>query len=227
MARPQRPPPPPAPAPAATNAAPAFAKAPGRLLLPDGQVFTFPPPREGETRRVHAYGRTYVCDHLGNFRDVTPRRLFHTAFEANFLALASEGRAFIPAFLLGLDEADVRALLARGREPLGDETEDELRRLAAYDEMRRAVLDYMDAGGRFDDFVEEAAAFGREERLARAAGLREVMTLWKAGRLAEAKAAAEAADGLAARSGYRPVALPPRVRAALGALPAGAGAGGE
>ena len=207
---------------AATNA-PAqkgdgYVKRAGQLRLPDGQVLTFPPPAEGETRLVHAYGHTYECDHLGNFRDITPRRLFDTAFEANFFALAqSEGR-FIPAFLTGLDEADVKAMLVKGYTPKGDETEEEMAKLKAYDEMRCAVLEYMEQGGRFDDFVSGVADFEREQRQARAAGLREVMSLVKQGRVEEARRMAEEADRLLREKGFAPIRLPAHVREAFGGV---------
>ena len=205
-------------APAREGAGDGYVKRAGRLRLPDGQVLTFPPPAEGETRLVHAYGHTYECDHLGNFRDITPRRLFDTAFEANFFALAqSEGR-FIPAFLTGLDEADVKAMLVKGYTPKGDETEEEMARLKAYDEMRCAVLEYMEQGGRFDDFVSGVADFEREQRQARAAGLREVMTLVKQGRVEEARRMAEEADRLLREKGFAPIRLPAHVREAFGVV---------
>ena len=205
-------------APAREGAGDGYVKRAGQLRLPDGQVLTFPPPAEGETRLVHAYGHTYECDHLGNFRDITPRRLFDTAFEANFFALAqSEGR-FIPAFLTGLDEADVKAMLVKGYTPKGDETEEEMARLKAYDEMRCAVLEYMEQGGRFDDFVSGVADFEREQRQARAAGLREVMTLVKQGRVEEARRMAEEADRLLREKGFAPIRLPAHVREAFGVV---------
>ncbi len=205
-------------APARKGSGDGYVKRAGQLRLPDGQVLTFPPPAEGETRLVHAYGHTYECDHLGNFRDITPRRLFDTAFEANFFALAqSEGR-FIPAFLTGLDEADVKAMLVKGYTPKGDETEEEMARLKAYDEMRCAVLEYMEQGGRFDDFVSGVADFEREQRQARAAGLREVMTLVKQGRVEEARRMADEADRLLREKGFAPIRLPAHVREAFGVV---------
>ena len=204
---------------APAHGAEAFVKRPGALQLPDGKVLTFPPPAEGEVRKVHAYGHTYECDHLGNFRDVTPRRLFHTAFEANFLALAQEDGPFIPAFLLGLDSAEVRRTLEKNYQPIGDETEDELRQLKAYDDLRCTVLAYMDGGGDFDDFVRDAAEFERDQRQARAAGLREVMGLVKEGRIEEAKVMSEAVDRVMESRGFRPVRLPEHVREAFDKLP--------
>ena len=196
--------------------APAFVKRPGALQLPDGRVLTFPPPKEGEVRKVYSHGHLYECDHEGNFTEVTKRQLFKTAFEANFLGLAVADKPFIPAFLTGLDEADVRAALRKPYEPKGDETEEELAQLKAYDEMRAIALQYMDGGGSFDDFVEAFAKQVKEERAANAACLREVMTLYRQGRLDEAKAAAESADALKRENGLAPLRLPPHVAEALG-----------
>lgn len=193
-----------------------FVKRPGALQLPDGRVLTFPPPREGEIRKVYAHGHLYECDHEGNFTEVTRRQLFKTAFEANFLGLAVADKPFIPAFLTGLDEADVRKLLVKPYEPRGDETEEELAQLRAYDEMRAIALDYMDGGGSFDDFVEAFARQVREERAANAACLREVMSLYRQGKFAEARAAAEAADALKRENGLDPLRLPPHVKDRLG-----------
>lgn len=194
---------------------PPFQKKPGTMQLPSGRVLTFPAPKEGETRKVFADGRLWLCDHLGNFKDITKRQLFHTAFEANFQALAVEGRTFIPAFLTGLDEVKVKELLTKNYQPIGDETEAEMSDLKAYDEMRCAALAYMEQGGKFDDFVNEYASFERKQRESRAMTLREVMTLYKQGDVAGAKEMAEAASVLLQKNGYKPLLLPPHVEKAF------------
>ena len=199
---------------------PEFEKRPGALQLPDGKVLTFPPPKEGEKRLVHAYGHTYECDHLGNFRDITPRKLFHTAFEANFLGLAVEGGAFIPAFLTGLDEGDVKKMLLKKYEHIGDETEEEMAKLKAYDDMRCAALEYMEQGGKFDDFVNEFAQYEKQQRQTRALGLGEVMKLVKQGKMAEAKEMAKAANLLMEQKGFKPIKLPVHVQKAFDEIPA-------
>ncbi|MBR0506640.1 MAG: hypothetical protein IJJ84_14670, partial [Kiritimatiellae bacterium] len=199
----------------ATNAPPPFVKRPGALQLPDGKVLTFPPPREGEIRKVYAYGHMYECDHEGNFRDVTKRQLFKTAFEANFLGLAVSDKPFIPAFLTGLDQEDVKKMLLKPYEPKGDETEEELEQLKAYDVMRDAALQYMEEGGTFDEFVGIFAKQVKEERETNALCLREVMTLYKQGKIAEAKEMAEAANVLKRQKGLQELKLPAHVRAAF------------
>lgn len=199
---------------------PAYVKKPGQMQLPNGKILTFPTPKEGRPRKVFANGRLYECDHLGNFRDVTKRNLFNTAFEENFLRLAQEGQSYIPAFLTGLDEADVKKLLEKNYQPKGDETEEEIAALKAYDEMRCAALLHMEQGGKFDDFVNEYATFDRKQREAKAISTREIMMLYKEGKVAEAKQMAEAANVLMEQKGYKPIMLPDHVRQAFDAVPA-------
>jgi hypothetical protein len=205
----------PAPAPA-TNAPPPFVKRPGALQLPDGKVLTFPAPKEGEIRKVYAYGHMYECDHEGNFRDVTKRQLFSTAFEANFLGLAVEDKPFIPAFLKGLDQDEVKKMLLKPYDAKGDETEEEMAQLKSYHEMRLAALQYMEEGGSFDEFVDYFAKQVKEERETNALCLREVMTLYKQGKLDEAKEMAEAANALKKQKGLNELKLPAHVRERLG-----------
>lgn len=197
---------------------PPFQKRPGAMQLPNGKVLTFPAPKEGEIRKVYAYGHMYECDHLGNFKDVTPRKLFHTAFEGNFLALAVEGKSFIPAFLTGLDQNEVKEILKKNYQPIGDETEEEMAQLKAYDEMRCAALQYMEEGGSFDDFVMDFANYEKKSRETNAMCLREVMTLCKEGKIHEAKEMAEAATKLMEQKGLRPFKLPPHVKAAFDSM---------
>lgn len=194
---------------------PPYEKKPGQMQLPNGKILTFPAPKEGETRKVYAYGHMYECDSEGNFRDITPRKLFHTAFEGNFLALAVEGQRFIPAFLTGLDPKEVRAMLEKNYQPIGDETEEEMAQLRAYDDMRCAALQYMEEGGSFDDFVMDFANYEKKSRETNAMCLREVMTLCKEGKIQEAKEMAEAATKLMEQKGLRPFKLPPHVKAAF------------
>lgn len=197
---------------------PLYVKKPGQMQLPNGKILTFPAPKEGETRKVYAYGHMYECDSEGNFRDITPRKLFHTAFEGNFLGLAVEDKPFIPAFLKGLDQDEVKEILKKNYEPIGDETEEEWAQLKAYDDMRYAALQYMEEGGSFDEFVDYFANQVKKERETQALCLREVMTLYKEGKIAEAKEVAEAAAALKDKQGLKSFKLPPHVLEAFDSI---------
>ena len=88
--------------------------------------------------------------------------------------------------------------------------------LKAYDDMRCAALQFMDEGGSFDDFVDYFAKQVKEERETNAMCLREVMTLYKQGKLDEAKEMAEAANALKKQKGLKDLKLPAHVRERLG-----------
>ena len=215
-----------APKPVVTNNAPApvekpkeeFVKRPGALQLPNGKVLTFPPPAEGQIRKVYANGHTYECDHLGNFKDITKRKLFKSAFELNFLGLACEGKPYIPAFLVGLDKQQVQEYLSKPYQPIGDETEEELAQLKSYDEMRQAAINYIAEGGDFDDFVTQLAQFDRKQRETRAMTLRETMMLYKQGKIQEAKDMADASNLLLKEKGFKAMKLPTHVQEAFDRL---------
>ena len=188
-----------------------FVKRPGAMQLPNGKVLTFKPPKPGEVRKVYGGGRLYECDSEGNWRDITKRKLFKTAFELNFLGLANAGKSFIPAFLVGLDQDEVVEFLKKPYEPIGDETEEELEQLAAYDEMRASALEYIEAGGKFDDFVTEISNFVKAERKIRANGLKQVMELAKAGDIEGARKRTAEINAALAEQGYQPLKFPSRV----------------
>ena len=193
-----------------------YVKKPGQMLLPDGQILTFPPPKPGEVRLVASNSRIYECDSEGNWRDTTKRNLFDTAFEANFLNLAVEGKAFIPAFLTGLDQDEVVKVLKKDYVAKGDETEEEMAEINAFLEMKGAALDYIEQGGTFDDFVNEFASYVKAERQMHAKSRKQVMMLYKEGRIEEAKAKAEALNAVLVEQGYKPLRLPAHVRKAFG-----------
>lgn len=204
------------PPPAAVSPTNDYVKKPGRMMLPSGKILTFPPPAEGKTRKVASGGRIYECDSEGNWKDVTPRLLFGTAFEENFLAMSIDGRQFIPAFLLGLDQDEVVAILKKDYVMKGDETDEEMAEVEAYVEMKKAALDYIEQGGTFDDFVSEIVSNVNAERRIRAQGVKAVMALVREGRLDEAIERYNSLNGVLAEKGYKPMRLPSKLRERLG-----------
>ena len=109
-------------------------------------------------------------------------------------------------------------MLEKNYQPIGDETEEEMAQLKAYDDMRCATLQYMEEGGSFDDFVMDFANYEKKSRETNAMCLREVMTLCKEGKIQEAKEMAEAATKLMEQKGLRPFKLPPHVKAAFDSM---------
>ena len=112
----------------------------------------------------------------------------------------------------------MKKFLQKPYQPIGDETVEEKAELQAYDEMRAAALQYMDEGGSFDDFVGYFAQQVKDERKTNALCLREVMTLYKEGRVVEAKEMAEAANALKEQKGLKPFKVPVHVQEAFDAI---------
>ena len=193
-----------------------YVKKAGQMMLPSGKIIKFPPPREDETVKVLANGKIYECDSEGNWKDTTRRKIFHGAFESNLANLAVEGKSFIPAFLVGLDQNAVVEFLKKDYVLQGDETEEELAEINAFVEMKGIALDYIEQGGTFDDFVTEMAAFVQAERKVRASSLKQVMMLYKDGRIEEAREKAAALNAVLTEQGYKPMKLPLKVREAFG-----------
>ena len=200
----------------APPAEPAVQLVPGRITLPNGKTLSFKPPEEGTTTKVYASGHTYEAFPDGSFKDITPRKLFGTAFENQFQNALVDGNMAIATFLTGLDEEKVIELL---RKPVVFEdidTNEERETKEAMAEMKAAALDYIEAGGTFDEFVTEAQTFANQERQLKAKGLRSVMERYKEGDYAGARERLDAVNGALATQGFLEIRLPAHVKAALG-----------
>lgn len=197
---------------AATNN---YVKKPGQMLTDDGRVLTFPPPKEGEFRTVHSHGKVYKCDSEGNWEDVTPRPLFDNSFEENLVGLSIEGGSFVPGMLMGLDTNAIMPLLRRDVVINEDDTDDEKAKKEAVAEMKGVILDYIEQGGTFDQFVMEMRALTVQERSMKSKALKRVAELCKAGKLDEARAYVDSFNSVIDEQGFSPLKLPPHIRTAL------------
>ena len=197
---------------AATNG---YVKKPGQMLTDDGRILTFPPPKEGEFRTIHSHGKVYRCDSEGNWEDVTPRPLFDNSFEENLVGLSIEGGSFIPGMLMGLDTNAVMELLRRDVVIGADDTEDEKAKKEAVAQMKGVILDYIEQGGTFDQFVMEMRALTVQERSMKGKALKRVVELYKAGKLDEARAYVDSFNSVIDEQGFSPLKLPPHIRTAL------------
>ena len=197
---------------AATNN---YVKKPGRMLTDDGRILTFPPPKEGEFRTVHSHGKVYKCDSEGNWEDVTPRPLFDNSFEENLVGLSIEGGAFIPGMLMGLDTNAIMPLLRRDVVINEDDTDDEKAKKEAVAQMKGVILDYIEQGGTFDQFVMEMRALTVQERSMKSKALKRVVELYKAGKLDEARVYVDSFNSVIDEQGFSPLKLPPHIRTAL------------
>ncbi len=193
-----------------------FIKAPGRMMLPDGQVITFKAPEEGKTRTIVSNGRLYECDHEGNFKDATPRKIFDNSFEEGLVGLSVDGGTFIPGMLKGLDTNAVLEMLRRPVIMNGDESDDERAKKEAVAEMKGVILDYIAQGGTFDDFVSEMQAYTTAERKLKGEALRNLSKLVREGKKEEALKYLDAMDGAMQDQGFSKIRLPKHLSEVLG-----------
>lgn len=194
----------------------AFAKAPGQMQLPDGRVLRFRPPREGEHRIVHSHGRTYRCDHLGNWEDVTPKPVFDNAFEENLIGLSVDGGYFMPGMLTGLDPKGVMEMLKREVVVNPGDPDDVVEKKRAVAAAKETILEYIRQGGTFDQFVMEMRDLTVQERKVKSAAMKDIVGLLKEGRAEEAAAYRRALDEQLKKEGLAPVRLPAHIIEILG-----------
>lgn len=193
-----------------------YVKKPGQMLLPEGRILTFPPPKEGEYRIVHSHGKQYKCDSEGNWEDITPKPIFDNSFEESLIGLSVDGGAFIPGMLIGLDKDAVNELLHRDVVINEDDSEDVVAKKEAVAQMKGVILDYIDNGGTFDQFVMEIRALSTQERSLKTKALRQIVALYKEGKYQEAQKYREDFDAVLSEQGFSPVKLPTHIRKALG-----------
>ncbi len=192
-----------------------YVKKPGQMLTSDGRIITFPVPGPGEFRTVHSHGKVYKCDSEGNWEDVTPRPLFDNSFEENLVGLSIEGGSFVPGMLMGLDTNAIMPLLRRDVVINEDDTDDEKAKKEAVAQMKGVILDYIEQGGTFDQFVMEMRALTVQERSMKGKALKRVVELYKAGKLDEARAYVDSFNSVIDEQGFSPLKLPPHIRTAL------------
>lgn len=204
----------PAPAeqPTATNP---YVKKPGQLMLPDGKILTFKPPTEGKTRKIVTSGRIYECDSEGNWKDITPPPVFDNPIENQLIGLSLPDAIFIPGLLLGYDSNDVKQILQKPVVFTDEDSEKTLRSKQAVAEMKQVILEYMDNGGTFEQFVLEMSSFAQQERILKQQCLKKVSDLLKQGLVKEARQYVAELNSALEEQGFSSVKLPKRLERSL------------
>lgn len=193
-----------------------YVKAAGKMLTDDGRTLSFEAPKEGEFRTVYSHGKVYQCDSNGNFEDVTPKPIFKTAFENNLVGMAVEGGFFMPGMLTGYNQDEIAALLVKKVEISPDDPPDVVAKKEAVAALKQDIMDYIKAGGTFDEYVTEMRAQTVRERSLKTEGLKEIVKMLKDGDAEGAAMFRKKFDELAAKQGMRPLKLPSRIADALG-----------
>lgn len=186
-------------------------KAPGKMLTEDGRELTFPVPKPGEFRIVHTHGKMYKCDSQGNFEDITPKPIFDNSFEECLVGMAVEGGSFIPGMLMGYDEKEVRAMLLKVVSINDDDSPEVAAKKEAVAYLKADMLDYIDKGGKFDDYVMEMRKQTVHERGLKSQAMKEIVGMLKRGESADAAAYCDKVNELFDKQGMRPLKLPAHI----------------
>lgn len=193
----------------------AYVKKPGQMMLPSGKILTFKPPAPGSFRIIHSKGRQYKCDSEGNWEDITPQPIFDNYFEENLIGLSIDGGTFIPGMLMGYDDEVVMSMLKRPVQINEEDDETVIAKKEAVAEMKGIILDYIEQGGTFDEFVAEMRVYTVHERNIKGLALKRIASLYNQGKLEEAQAFLKTFDDILQQDGFSPLRLPPKMRAAF------------
>ena len=184
-------------------------------MLPDGKILTFKPPTEGKTRKIVTSGRIYECDSEGNWKDITPPPVFDNPIENQLIGLSLPDAIFIPGLLLGYDSNDVKQILQKPVVFTDEDSEKTLRSKQAVAEMKQVILEYMDNGGTFEQFVLEMSSFAQQERILKQQCLKKVSDLLKQGLVKEARQYVAELNSALEEQGFSSVKLPKRLERSL------------
>lgn len=190
-------------------------KAPGKMLTEDGRELTFPVPKPGEFRIVHTHGKMYKCDSEGNFVDITPKPIFDNSFEECLVGMAVEGGSFIPGMLMGYDEAEVRSMLTKVVSISPDDPPDVVEKKEAVAFLKADMLDYMNKGGKFDNYVMEMRKQSVHERGLKSQAMKDIVGMLKKGDNATAAAYCDKVNELFNKQGMKPLKLPSHINSIL------------
>lgn len=190
-------------------------KAPGKMLTEDGRELTFPIPKPGEFRIVHTHGKMYKCDSEGNFEDITPKPIFDNSFEECLIGMAIEGGSFIPGMLMGYDENEVRSMLLKVVVINPEDSQDVADKKEAVAYLKADILEYMDKGGTFDDYVMEMRKQSVHERGLKATAIKEIVGMLKKGDDGDAALYCDKVNELFEKQGMRPLKLPSHINRIL------------
>lgn len=193
----------------------AYVKKPGQMMLPDGRILTFKPPEKGMTKKVFVSGLVYECDSEGNFKDITPPEAFDNPFENMLVGLSIPDGKFIPGLLQGYAPNDIIAILKKEVVINPDDSEDIKLKKQAVAEMKKVILEYIDGGGTFDQFVSEMAEFAERERIIKRKGIHRILTLINEGRADEAKKFKAEIDQMLVDQEFSTITLPKPIQDAL------------
>ena len=189
--------------------------APGMLRLPNGQELRFKLPKEGETRQLLSGGEIWEVDSKGNIENVTPPPIFEKPFEGMISSLFERDGMVLPFALKRYSDEEVRKMCKEPTLSYDDDTPEITAKRENVVMLKKAILDFLDAGGKFEEFVDDMQQHSENAQRAQIQGRRDIRDLLQAGKGKEAVQYYKAFTQEMSEKGYGELKLPPSYRAAL------------
>ena len=160
--------------------------APGMIRLPNGYELRFKLPAEGETRQLLAGGEIWEIDSKGNIENVTPPPIFEKPFEGMISSLYERDGMVLPFALKGYSEDEVRRMCKEPTLSYDDDTPEITMKRENVAMLKKAILEFMDGGGKFEEFVDDMLQHSHKAQAAQIEGVHGVRDLLLAGKDEEA-----------------------------------------
>ena len=189
--------------------------APGMIRLPNGFELRFKLPAEGETRQLLAGGEIWEVDSKGNIQNVTPPPVFEKPFEGMISSLYERDGMVLPFALKRYSEKEVRAMCKEPTLSYDDDTPEITRKRENVAALKKAILDFLDGGGTFEEFVDDMLQHSQKAQRAQIEGVHGVRDLLEAGKDKEAVQYYRLFSQDMSDKGYGELKLPRSYRAAL------------
>lgn len=189
--------------------------APGMLRLPNGFELRFKLPAEGETRQLMAGGEIWEVDSKGEIRNITPPPVFEKPFEGMISSLIERDGMVLPFALKQYSEEEVRRMCSEPTLSYDDDTPEITAKRENVAMIKSGILDYLEGGGKFEDFVDEMIQHSQDAQRARIQGYHEIRELLMNGRGRDALQYYRAVSQELTENGYGELKLPPSFRKAL------------
>ena len=189
--------------------------APGMIRMPNGLELRFKLPKEGETRQLLAGGEIWEIDSKGNIENITPPPIFEKPFEEMLSALFERDGMVLPFQLTQYSEEEVRKMCKEPTLTYDDDTPEITRRRENVVMLKKAVLDFLDAGGKFEEFVDDMSQHSQNAQRAMAEGLHNLRELLLDGNDREALQYYREVSAEMSEKGYGELKIPPSYKAAL------------
>lgn len=189
--------------------------APGMIRLPNGFELRFKLPPEGETRQLLAGGEIWEIDSKGEIQSVTPPPIFEQPFEGMISSLYERDGMVLPFALKRYSEEEVRKMCKEPTLSYDDDTPEIIQKRENVAMLKQAILEFLDGGGTFEEFVDDMQQHSQNALRAQAEGMHGVRDLLQAGKDDEALQYYRLFAQDMTDKGYGELKLPPSYREAL------------